>query len=933
MNGAAGIRFDPGRSAIYAHQTVDEPRSESESAERTTPMMRQYLAAKDAHPGAIVLFRMGDFFETFFEDAQECSRILEITLTKRSKEKDAPPMAGVPARAIDGYVARLIEAGRTVVFVDQVEDPKLAKGLVRRAVTRIATPGTYSDESAPRRRPIYLSAVALTKARGKDRRAGLAALDLATGEFVATAVSDAEQVIEELARLGTREVLVEDVEDPWLERLAAELPQVLRTKRPSIGEGSAKKALEAVFGAEEVESLGKVLSAEAFVAAGAAMAYALETQLTEDSHERKAGGSFAHVQELRPYVAGDALVLDAEARAHLELFESAGERSKRGSLFGLIDGAVTAMGGRLLARWLARPLTDVRSIKGRLGAVSALVAAPSVRDAIRRELRDVHDLERLLGRVTMGRATPRDLGAIAMSLGRVRGLFELVGQALAASELAVGAGPMELLRIAATDPVLDVSEALASALVPSPPIELGVEPTFRQGFDARLDHLIELGRNGKDILLELERREQLRTGISSLKVKNNNVWGYFIEVTKPNIDRVPSDYIRKQTMTQAERYYTPELKEREEEILGADEKRLALESELFGALRASVGREARRIRSVSEAIAALDALAALANLADQKGWVEPAVDETDRIRIVEGRHPVIEGLTEGLGERFVPNDLELNAAASLMILTGPNMAGKSTIMRQTAEIVILAQMGSFVPARSAEIGLVDRIFTRVGASDDLSRGRSTFMVEMTETARILRAATSRSLILFDEIGRGTSTFDGLAIAWAVAEHVHDAVKARTIFATHYHELTEICREKERARNHHVAVKELGDRIVFLRKLASGPTNKSYGVHVARLAGLPKSVIARAREVLAALEEHDLAAGVSKGRQLFLFASREASSTGSGQASRADDAAPAPDRSIEETLAEELEELLLDDMSFRAAHAWLTLWKERLAERK
>ncbi|MBI4815783.1 MAG: DNA mismatch repair protein MutS [Deltaproteobacteria bacterium] len=884
-------------------------------------MMRQYLGAKQAHPGAIVLFRMGDFFETFYEDAEECSRLLEITLTKRSKEKDAPPMAGVPVRAIEGYVARLVEAGRTVVFVDQVEDPKTAKGLVKRAVTRVATPGTFSDENAPRRRSVYLAAVA-SRGKSEKRSFGLAALDLSTGEFLATPVADLDALIDELGRLGAKEVLIDSELEAVGERFALELAGVMVTRRPAatMSEVLARKALVSAFGEEEVDALSKILPIEALSAAGSAFIYASETQLTEDSLERKAGGSLAHVETLRPYLPGDSLILDTEARAHLELFESLGERSKVGSLFGLIDQAVTAMGGRLLARWLARPLSTVEGAKARLAAVAALVGAPSHKDELRRALKEVHDLERLLGRVSMGRATPRDLGALSASLARAPALLATVGEVLRVTELGLGSGPEELHRIVTTDLVEDVALTLAKALVPSPPIEIGDDAIFREGFDAKLDELVRLSRDGKEILLELEKREQTRTGINSLKVRHTSVFGYFIEVTKANLDRVPKDYIRKQTTAQGERYYTPELKEREEEIVGADERRVALETELFVRLRAKVAAEARRIRALAETIATIDALAALAHLADLKGWVQPTVDGSDRLEIIEGRHPVIEGITERLGERFVPNDVELGGDSTLMILTGPNMAGKSTVMRQTAQIVILAQMGSFVPAKSAEIGLVDRIFTRVGASDDLSRGRSTFMVEMNETARILRSATARSLILFDEIGRGTSTFDGLAIAWAVAEHVHDVVRARTIFATHYHELTEICREKERSRNFHVAIKELGDRIVFLRRLSAGPTNKSYGVHVAKIAGLPKSVIGRAREVLHALEEHDLAAGVSKGRQLFLFATQSSEST------------PVQPPSLQQELLDALEALNPDDLSPREAHVWLSRWKERIATR-
>ncbi len=828
--------------------------------DKHTPMMRQYLGVKAQNPASVVLMRMGDFFEAFYEDAETIAHLLDLTLTARNKEKDPIPMAGVPHHAADGYVARLVALGRTVVMIDQVEDPKKAKGLVKREVTRILTPGTFVDPDAPPRAASHLVAVA--RAPGKKLKFGLAALDVATGAFRATHGELIDVLVDELARLEAREILLpegwreDELGAPLLARLTRELAGVTQTFLPGseADPGVARAALVARLGAEEIRALEPLLPAEALTAAGMALSFAERTQLAQASLERQSGGHLGHVAELKPYATGDALVLDHEARTHLELFRAAGNGGRRGTLLGALDEAVTSMGGRVLAEWVARPLVDVARIGERQDAVAALVARPSALDALRVALKEVHDLERLLGRVVMGRSNPRDLAALRESLGRAP-------EALATAR---ETGSALLDALAATDVVEEVRAALARALVDSPSVDLGEGRVFRDGIDPELDRLVALAERGKEVLLDIERRERERTGISSLKVRFNRVFGYFIEITKANLKSVPKDYIRKQTTAGGERFYTEELKTYEEQILSADELRLEREGTLFRALVAEVSQQAARLHRLAVAIATLDVLGALAHVAERRGWSRPVVDGADRVDIKDGRHPVLETLSSELGEPFVPNDVALGTMealdARLLIVTGPNMAGKSTIMRQTALIVILAQMGAFVPAREARIGVVDRLFTRVGASDDLSRGRSTFMVEMAETARILRSATARSLIVLDEIGRGTSTFDGLAIAWAVAEHLHDVVGARTLFATHYHELTELCRDKPRAANAHVAVREWNDQIVFLRKLLPGPTNHSYGVQVARLAGLPKPVVDRARAVLAALEAQELRAG-------------------------------------------------------------------------
>jgi DNA mismatch repair protein MutS len=884
------------------------PMDATTSDAKLTPMMRQYFSVKSEHPSAIVLFRMGDFFETFFDDAKECARLLDLTLTARSKEKDVP-MAGVPHHAVDGYVSRLIELGRTVVLVDQVEDPRQAKGLVKREVTDILSPGTFLDPGAPPRSSTFLVSLL-----AEDDRWALAALDLSTGEFSATFGEEDEALFDELERIGVREILVAEsaLESSRIERLKAEIPKAAITPVQDLSFESreARSALVRVFGDEERAALERVHDPRSLRAAGAAIAYVEKMQPRKGAMDARAP-SLTHIRELRPYLPGDALVLDAEARAHLELFRAA-DGGRTGSLLGAIDQAITAMGGRLVARWLAYPLRDLEKIADRQDAIAALLAATSALDLLREELRGVSDIERLAGRAVLHRATPRDLGALRAALERAPKLLERVK--------AIGASRM-LAEISATDRVEDVRDVLSSALVDSPPVDLEAGEIFRAGWDAELDRLSELARNGKGLIAAMEAEEKERTGISSLKVRYNRVFGYYIEVTRPNLKLVPTHYIRKQTTANGERFYTEALRDLETEVLSAEEKRIERTRTLFVDLVDRVAADARRLGRLARAIAELDALGGFASAAEKRGYVRPVVDDSGVIEIADGRHPVIELLSESLGERFVPNDLLLTPDKSLMIITGPNMAGKSTIMRQTALIVILAHMGVFVPAGSAHIGLCDRVFTRVGASDDLSRGRSTFMVEMMETARILRSATARSLILLDEIGRGTSTFDGLSIAWAVAEHLHDRVGAKTMFATHYHELTEIARDKPRATNQHVAVKEWNEQIVFLRKLLPGSTNRSYGVQVARLAGLPRVVVDRAKEVLARLEAQDLAAGDGSrigadksSRQLFLFTPQKSATD--------------PDL---EAIARRISALSIDDMTPRKALDELAELKEMLAD--
>ena len=889
-------------------------------------MMRQYLSVKADNPSAIVLFRMGDFYEAFYEDAESCARLLDITLTARSKERDIP-MAGVPHHAIDGYLARLVDQGQTVVIVDQVEDPKQAKGLVRREVTRVLSPGTFVDPNASPRTSTYLTAVASGKRKGS--RWGLAALDLSTGEFRATEGEHPEALLDELARLSTKEILFREagLRDEYMSAIQEGMPLVTRT---SVTAGDypaaeARRKLEKHVGGDELRGLKTVLTDTALEAAALALRYAEATQIHPEAPDLKGKASLGHIEPLRPYSAGRGLGLDAQAREHLELFMTQGDGSRKGSLLFAIDEATTPMGGRLLARWLAYPLADLAKVADRHDAVEALVAAPSRLDDAQQALRGIADIERLVARVTLGRSTPRDLAALRSTLHRAPQVLTAIGMAVPKT----GSGG-RLAELAAVDPARGVADLLDASLIDEPSNDATSPDVFRAGYDEELDRFAELSMDGKKLIAGLESKEREQTGIPNLKIKYNKVFGYYLEVTKTHLKLVPDRYIRKQTTVNSERYFTEELKELETDVLSAEEKRVARSAALFSDLLAKVANRVVVLRQLGQSLAEVDVLTGFARLAERRGWVRPELHDGLSLEIVDGRHPVVEQVAEALGERFVPNDLRLDDDERLMVITGPNMAGKSTIMRQTALIAVLAHMGAFVPARQARIPLIDRIFTRVGASDDLSRGRSTFMVEMNETARILRSATERSLILLDEIGRGTSTFDGLSIAWAVAEHIHDHLGAKTLFATHYHELTEICRDKDRAVNRHVAVKEWNDEIVFLRKLLPGPTNRSYGVQVARLAGLPTEVVSRAKSVLEALEAQALRAGDGSavGRrlrghppdtsQMHLFEE--------GPVARV----PLP-QSPEAEVLDALERLPIDDLTPRQAMAQLADLQEKLRQ--
>jgi DNA mismatch repair protein MutS len=816
---------------------------------KITPMMEQYLAAKAAHPGAVLLFRMGDFYEVFFDDAKLLHRLLGLTLTSRNKgEPDEVPMAGVPYRNVDDYLVELVEKGYRVAICDQLEDPSKAVGIVRRGVTRVLTPGTLVDpRPGHEKQSRWLGAVGAIAARGGfEEELGLAALDLSTGDFVVTELSSYRDLIAEALRIGVKELLLSELFAPQLSHHLERAPelviqtldvedfdskQVLRRMRDADNAPASGKDLASFF--ERCEELGFRRPRAAQAAIAAILAYC----------QRLQSGTPPYTSELRPYRSDSYMLLDETTRANLELTESIRAAKREGSLLGELDETVTAAGGRMLRRWLSYPLMNADAIRLRLGAVDELVKGYALRSSLVSLLERSHDLDRLCARIAQNRASPKDLLVLRETLG----LLPELRQSLDACS-----SPLLLRTCEQIDPCAALCSLLQSAIADDAPLGLADGGVFRVGYDAALDELITLARDGKDWLLQYERRQRELTGISSLKLKFSKIFGYFIEVSRSNLHLVPEHFQRRQTLSNCERYATDELKEYEEKVLTAQDRRVELEHKLFEALRERLLPELGKLHEIGTQLATLDVLCCLAHVAHHRAYCCPEVFDDDRLVIEQGRHPVVERFLNE--ERFVPNDLDMNASDKrLIVITGPNMAGKSTVIRQAALIVLLAQAGSFVPAARAQIGLVDRIFSRVGASDNLARGQSTFMVEMTETANILHHASARSLVILDEIGRGTSTYDGLAIAWAVAETLHDRIRARVLFATHYHELTELARSLDGASNACVAVKEWQKEIIFLRKLVPGAANRSYGIQVARLAGVPRHVIERAEEILHNLE--------------------------------------------------------------------------------
>ena len=797
----------------------------------STPLMRQYQAVKQQVPNTLLFFRLGDFYELFYDDAVTAARELEITLTSRNKEQgQAIPMCGVPYHAAESYLARLIQKGYRVAICDQVEDPRQAKKLVRREVTRIVTPGTATEANLLRSRENnFLAAVAR-----RDEAAGIAWVDISTGEFRATEV-EAGEMAAALETLNPREVLVAPG-SPALAGRRTELEAWIFDR------DFTESALREHYRLHSLDGTGLSGHPLATAAAGAILHYLRDTQRSALDHLETPG-----FQDRR-----SAMLLDAVTVRNLELVEPlfAGEGPEV-TLLHVLDQTATGMGGRLLRQRLLRPSLDAAEINARLEAVEELLRDTILRGEIRKALHEVLDLERLLARVTLGRANPRELLALGRSLGRIPEIKRQLGPA-ASNRLG------ELRE--RLDEIADVRDAIAAGLAEDPPVNLADGGVIREGYHSELDRLRGLRRNARSFLAAIETRERERTGIPSLKVKFNNVFGYFIEISKANLHLAPADYDRKQTLVNAERFTTPELKELESQILEAEERILAIETGLFSALRATAAAEAARIRSSAAALAEIDVTAALASVAAESRYSRPRFSESGELRLAAARHPVIEKLAAREAQRFIPNDLYLNPDGEFIaIITGPNMGGKSTYLRQAALLAIMAQMGSFVPADDAVLPLTDRVFTRIGAADNLARGRSTFMVEMTETAVILNTATRHSLIILDEIGRGTATYDGLALAWAVVEHIHTRIRAKTLFATHYHELTELAEQLDGVRNLHVSVKEAGDQILFLRKVAPGPADRSYGIEVARLAALPITVIARAQEILALHEKTEHAA--------------------------------------------------------------------------
>jgi len=853
--------------------------------EPTTPLMQQYHSIKRQHPYALLLFRLGDFYELFYEDAVVASRQLQITLTSRNREKgQAVPMCGVPYHAAEHYIARLIRAGHKVAICEQMEDPSHTKKLVRREVIRVLTPGTATDSPIlEMRENNFLAAVARN---GGSKPIGLAFVDFSTGEFRATEFSGSgaeARLADELAILRPREILLPQAESSLFPQPSApslNIPGATETRLDEwvFEPAQSERILTQHFRVATLDGFGLAGHSQAIAAAGGLLHYLRETSAIGASDSgngtaamqiRPAGRGLEHLDRIAYYEQQDALVLDNVTVRNLELLQPALGDEASATLLSSLDRTATGMGARLLRSWILRPSIARDEIEARLDAVAELKSATVLRDEIRRALDQIFDLERLTSRVTLGNATPRDLLALRRSLAAIPPLRGFLTKFQSARLSALHSQ---------LDELADVRDLISRAIADDPPAQPTEPGIIRSGWDAELDELRSLSKSSKQTIAAMEESERKRTGIASLKIRFNSVFGYYIEISKANQHLAPPDYDRKQTLVNAERFTSPELKDYERKVLDADQRILEIERRLFREIRESIAAQASRLRQTSSAIAQLDVLINFAALAADRNYSRPSFTEFEpghssatagrgELFIAGGRHPVIQNLLEQQGERFVPNDLFLDDAnQSILLITGPNMGGKSTYLRQAALIVIMAQIGSFVPANEARLPLVDRIFTRIGASDNLARGRSTFLVEMSEVAAILNTATAASLVLLDEVGRGTATFDGLSIAWAVIEHLHENARPRTLFATHYHELTELERLLSGVKNVHVSVREAGSEIVFLRRIESGAADKSYGIEVARLAGLPAPVIARAREILAEHEksEHQLTEELSPG---------------------------------------------------------------------
>jgi DNA mismatch repair protein MutS len=846
--------------------------------EATTPLMRQYQSIKGRYPHALVLFRLGDFYELFYEDAIAASRELQITLTSRNKERGEPiPMCGVPFHAAEGYIARLLRAGYKIAVCDQMELPTPGKKLVRREVVRVITPGTATSLNVLEPKENNYLAAIFRAAGGTP--IGFAYADVTTGEFRAAAFSGAdadEKLRDELHRLKPREILIPRQASlfsaPGSE---SELGGQAPGPRADIREGVetridewvfrtdyAERVLREQFGVATLDGFGLAGHSQAVSAAGAVVHYLRETSAMDPENGNHSGAALGHLEHVRYYEQADALVLDTVTVRNLELvapiFFEDGVKGASPTLLTALDETATGMGARLLRQWILRPQVNREEIQARLDAVQELKNHTVLREEIRHNLAGVQDLERLAGRVTLGVASPRDLLGLRQSLSRIPLLRKYLSNCACERLSAL---------LVEMDELADVRERIESSLADDPPALASDPGVIRRGCNQELDELRELSQHSKQIIAVMEERERKRTGIGSLKIRFNQIFGYYIEISKSNLHLVPADFERKQTLVNAERFTTGELKDYERKVLDADERIADIERRLFGELRLWVGEQASRLRRTALAISQLDVLGNFARLAASRNYARPEFNDGTQIMILGGRHPVIEQLLQQKGERFVPNDLFLDdSTQQILLITGPNMGGKSTYLRQAALIILMAQMGSFVPADQARLPITDRIFTRIGAADNLARGRSTFLVEMTEVAAILNTATPASLVLLDEVGRGTATFDGLSIAWAVVEHLSSETKSRTLFATHYHELTELAELLPGIKNVHVSARETSTGIVFLKRVETGSADKSYGIEVARMAGLPPAVISRAREILQRHEqsEHQLSEKLTPG---------------------------------------------------------------------
>jgi len=798
--------------------------------------MKQFHQFKKKYPDAILFFRMGDFYETFYEDARICSKVLGLTLTSRSKGANPIPLAGVPYHAVEGYLKKMLQAGYKVAVCEQVEDPKTAKGVVKRDVVRIVTPGTLTDEMLlDEKQDNFLCAVSLGR-----KSAAISWVDISTGHFFVQEL-DEEQLVDELLRIGPTECLLPErrgeLFEAEIKKIGSQIrqsTQAIITERPALyfDPYQAKKKLLKHFGTTTLNGFGISDGDEAVCPAGAIIEYLNETQKT----------ALGHISSIRKVNRKNFLQIDQTSLRSLEILRTIRSESRKGTLLDCIDETLTAAGGRMFRSWVCNPLYDVGAIELRQDAIEEFTEQDERLAKIRTELSNIADVERIAARVSTLRANPRDLIALAVTLRRIPSIREIL-QGCESDLLASLAK--------AADSMDELADLLESAIKPGCPNHLRDGGVIKEGFNEQLDRLRSISKDGRNWLGQYQQSQVQRTGIANLKIGFNRVFGYYIEVNHSAADKVPGDYVRKQTIKNAERYITDELKKYEEQVLGAQDKAIELEQKLFEQVRSETAKYIGRLQKLSDCLANCDCLCALAYLARRRNYTRPKVTDDAALAIIEGKHPV---LAETLGAEFVPNDVKLgNGSGDIALITGPNMSGKSTYIRQAALLVLMAQMGSFIPAQQATVGLVDRIFTRVGASDELVRGQSTFMVEMTETANILNNATGKSLVILDEVGRGTSTYDGLSLAWAITEHIANTVKCRTLFATHYHELTELAELLVNVKNCNVAVREWMDEVVFLHKILPGGTDKSYGIHVAKLAGVPKSIIERSKEILEELE--------------------------------------------------------------------------------